>query len=282
MNEGQELVEAPKAEIQPFDKFEAEIVEFEKYNAEKQFDLTTEEGKEACEKYLFKLRKVEIAIDKTRKAKGTDLRKAVTDLNASAKVWTERVHKMYEVIDKPLRIIKQAELDAAIDKMEKEKAAEKAIEDKRLADLAEREEKAAAKEAELKAKEDAMNAEANKLAVAKQIEEAEKIGAANAVIIAEAKAEQDKIDAIAALQAEHHQQENDRLAKEITDKLAANTEKSRLAEIERKRQANVEHRKAFNNAAVLELDDITCNSKMSIDIVKAIVKGEIPNISMNY
>lgn len=256
MNEGQELVEAPKTEIQPFVEFEAEIVEFEKCNAEMQFDLTTEQGKEDCEKYLLKLRKVEIAIDKKRKSKGASLRAAVTDLNASAKVWHERVHKMYEVTDKPLRIIKQAELDAAIDKMEKEKAAEKAIEDKRLADLEEREAAAKVKEAELKAKEDVINAEANQAEQAKRVKEAAEAAAAEAA----------------------HAANNQRIAED----LERQNEIDRAAEADRQRQNDVEHRKAFNNAAVLALDDITCNSKMSIDIVKAIVKGEIPNIKMLY
>jgi len=256
MNEGQELVEAPETAMQVFSEFEAQIVEFEEMNSKMEFDLTEEKGIKECEDYLFLLRKVEIKIDKKRKTKGADLRKAVTDLNASAKVWHNRVHTMYEVHDGPLAKLRQANLDAAMDKLEAEKAEAKAIEEKRLADLQEREDAAKAKEAELKAKEDVINA----AQIAKDLEEAKRIGAANAVII-EKQRQADE----AAYEAEC----------ELQDKIAAD---KAIAD----RQANVEHRKQFNNKAVAELDKITCNSQMSIDIVKSIVKGEIPNISMNY
>ncbi len=249
MNEGQELVEAPTTEIQPFIEFEAEIVEFEEMNSKMKFDLATEKGVEECESYLLLLRKVEIRIDKKRKAKGTDLRKDVTDLNASAKEWHNRVHVMYEVHDKPLVKIRQAKLDAEIDKHEKEQARLKAEDDKRLADLEAREAAANTKEAELKTKEDAVN-----------LEEAKQIAAE---------------EAVAAEQADAHQRKNDEIAKELA-------EKNRQAEIERLRQADVGHRKDFNRGAANALDAITGDSDISVAVVIAIVSGTIPNVTMNY
>lgn len=245
MNERQELVEAPTTAIQPFDEFEAEIVEFEEMNSKMEFDLATEKGIEDCESYLFLLRKVEIRIDKKRLLKGADLRKAVTDLNESAKVCRNRVHAMWEVIDKPLAVIRQAALDAAIDAKEKADAEAQAIEDKRLADLQVRENAAKAKEAELKVKEDVLNADQ----IAKDLEDAKRVAAEEAI------------------------------AKEQAKELAI---KNQLAEENRKRQANVEHCKKYNNLALEAIVAITGDPASSLRLVKAIVKGEIPNVTMNY
>ncbi len=249
MNEGQELIAAPETAIQVFDKFEAEIVEFEEMNSKMEFDLKTEKGITDCTAYLLLLRKVEIRIDKTRKEKGASLRKAVTDLNENAKVWHNRVHTMYEVHDEPLAEIKQAKLDAEIDKYEKEKAELKAIEDARLADLEAREAATSAREFKLKVKEDAINLKANAAQIAKDLEDA-KLAAAQEAI------EKEKARALA--------------------------ETNRLTEETRKRQANIEHRKDFNNAAALAIENITCDRGISVLVITAIVKGEIPNITMNY
>jgi len=249
MNEGQELVDVPQAEIQPFVEFEAEIVEFEEMNSQMKFDLTTDKGVKECEDYLFLLRKVEIKIDKKRKAKGTSLRKAVTDLNTSAKVWHERVHRMYEVHDEPLAKVRQEKLDAEIDKHEKEQAELKRIEDERLADLKKREDEVRAKEAELKEKEDAAKLiESNRMAAE---------------------------EAVAAEREQAHQAENDRIARELA-------EKNRLAAEEQARQVNVEHCKKYNNLALDAISAIIGDPVVSLELVKAIVKGEIPNVTMNY
>lgn len=249
MNEGQELVEAPETAIQPFDEFEAEIVEFEEMNSKMKFDLTTEKGLEDCEAYLLLLRKVEIRIDKKRLAKGTDLRKAVTDLNASAKVWHNRVHVMYDVHDEPLAKIKQANLDAAIDAKEKEDAAVKAAEELRESELKAREDAAKAKEAELKEKEDDINADANRIKHEKEIEDAKLVAAQEAI-------EKEKAKVLA--------------------------EKTRLEGIETARKANLEHCKEFNNLALDAIVAVTGDPATSLRLVKAIVKGEIPNVTMNY
>lgn len=256
MKEGQELVEAPETAIKVFDKFEAEIVEFEEVNSKMKFDLATEKGITDCTAYLLLLRKVEIRIDKTRKEKGASLRKAVTDLNANAKVWHNRVHTMYEVHDEPLAKIRQAKLDAEIDKMEKEKTELKAAEEKREADLKKREAATNAKEAELKAKENALNADQIK----KDLEEAERIGAANAVII-------------------EKQRQADEASQKAEDELQA---KIAADKVIADRQANTEHRKNYNNLALEAITAITGDPASSLRVVKAIVKGEIPNVTMNY
>ena len=256
MNDGQELVDKPETAIQPFDEYEAEIVQFEKYFDNKKYDLATEEGMDLCEGDKLLLRKVEIRIDKTRKERGKSLRDAVTTLNECAKVWHNRVHAMWEVIDEPLAKIRQAKLDAEIDKHEKEQAELKAIEDKRLADLKAREDAAAAKEAELKAIEDTLNAGQH----AADIKEAARIAAENAI------AEERRIA---------NQKETDRIAAELA-------EKNRLAEIERKRLADVEHQKEFNNLALDAIVAVTGDPASSLRLVKAIATGKIPNVKMIY
>ncbi len=249
MNTGQELVDKPETAIQVFDEYEAEIVQFEKYFDGKEYDLTTEKGIEACEGDKLLLRKVEIRIDRTRKERGKSLRDAVTELNASAKVCHNRVHAMWEVIDEPLAVIRQAELDAAIDAKEKEDAAVKAAEEQRESELKAREDAAKAKETELKEKEDAINATANAAQHEKELEDAKLVAAQKAI-------EKEKAKALA--------------------------EKNRLEGIETARKANVAHRTEFNNLALDAIVAVTGDPASSLRLVKAIVKGEIPNVSINY
>lgn len=289
MKEGQELVDKPATELSVFNEYEQEIVQFEQYFADKEYDLTCEEGVKSCEGDLLLLRKVEIRIDKTRKSRGKHLRDAVTDLNASAKVCHNRVHTMYETVDAPLQVVRQAELNAAMDKMEAEKAELKAIEDKRLADLEAREAKMAAKEAEQQAKDDAAQAVRDAAERKEELEAAALLAAENARLQAEhdavdaaEQAKQDQADAVAEVERKA-KADADILAKEIADKYAKEQAEQRRIDADiLVRQQDVEHRKDFNNAAALALQNITHNREMSVDIVKAIVSNEIPNITMNY
>jgi hypothetical protein len=260
MNEGQELVEAPVTDIQPFNQYEAEIVQFEKYFDGKEYDLTTEEGIEVCEADKLLLRKVEIRIEKTRKTRGADLLKATKELNASAKVCHNRVHVMWGVVDKPLAKIRQAKLDAEIDAREKEQDEANAAEAKHIADLEAREAKLLADEAKLNEAQAAIDEKANVAQRKKDIAEAATAAAEKAVSDERARA---------------HKEKNDRIAKDLAEKNAAD-------DIEAARKANVEHCKEFNNLALDAIIAIIDDPATSLRLVKAIVKGEIPNVSMNY
>lgn len=267
LKDGQELVEAPETSMQVFDEYEQEIVQFEKYFADKKYDLTSEEGTKACEGDLLLLRKVEIRIDKTRKSRGKSLRDAVTELNASAKVCHNRVHAMYETIDAPLQVIRQKNLDEAMDKLEAEQAEIKAAEVKR--------------EAELITREAEVNAGLAKIAEADRKEEIE----AAALLAAENATLQAKQDAI-----------NAEAQAKINTANAVAAEKKRVADLYETEQAeqrkiaadlaakaaNVEHQREFNNLALEALNALTDDPATSLRIVKAIVNREIPNVTLTY
>jgi len=267
MNKGQELVEAQTTELQVFDEFEARIVELEKHIKDKSYDLATEAGIDECEADKNLLRKVEIGIEKKRKSKGASLLQATKDLNASAKVWHARVHGMWEVLDKPLQVMRQIALNAEIDAREKEQAELKAIEEKREANLKAREAIMAAKEAEQAIKDNAAQAERDAAKHKEELEAAALLAAEQATRNAELKA---KYDA-------------DVKAKEIADKYAAQqAEQDAIDEADRKRQANGEHRKEFNNLALDAIVAVTGDPASSLRLVKAIIKGQIPNVTMLY
>lgn len=135
MNTGQELVEAPETEIQPFNEFEVRFAEIKAHICEKSYDLTTEQGIEEAESDKTLIRKVEIGIEKKRKSLGAGYLKATKELNASAKVCQAMVHELWEVIDKPLQVLRQIALNEAMDKMEEEKAELKRIQDEKDAEL---------------------------------------------------------------------------------------------------------------------------------------------------
>jgi len=277
------------ADLAVFEQFEADIVKFEQVNAELSFDVETEDGEKDCKKYLGKLRKVRNGIERLRKDTKKQYLEAGRAVDAEAKSFIGRVDDMHDIHNAPIKALEQKRLDAEIDKREKEQAELKRIEDERLADLQAREEAANAKEAALKEKEDAIKAEEDKIQRDKEIKEAQ----AKAAEDAKNQAKQDAIDMAARVEREKEetakQAELDKQAaidaekKRAADKYAAEqAEKDKIAEETRKRQADVEHRKEFNNLALDAITAITGDIVSSLELVQAIIKGQIPNVTMNY
>ena len=272
-----------------FEQFEQDIVTFEEVNAELTFEIETEEGEKECKKYLAKLRKVRNRIEKLRK----DTKKEFLDkgraVDAEAKSFMERIDAMHDIHDAPIRALEQARLDAEIDKREKEQAELKAAEEKREADLKEREEKAqaiidqAAKvEAERVAERQAIERKEELEAAALLAAENATLKAAQDAIEAEAKAKQAVIDAVAETERKA-QVEADRLAKEVSDKYAAQqAEQDTIDAGILARQQDEDHRRQYNNLALDAINAKIDDPQTSLRLVKAIVNGEIPNISMNY
>jgi hypothetical protein len=296
LNEGQELVEAPTNEIQVFSEFDARISELKEHLTNKEYNLTTEEGKEEAEKDKSSLRKVEIKIEKKRVLKGAGLLKATRKLNADAKAYHSKVHGLWEIIDKPLQIIRQAELDAVMDKRDEEIADAKRIQDEKDAELEKLRGIVAKQEADAKAIEDAAQAERDAAERKDELEAAALLAAENAklqakqdAIDAAAKAEQDKSDAVAEVERKA-KADAAILAKEIADKYEAEQAEQRKIDADLKaKAANVEHQKDFNNTAVFAIESILLNSEpttgskeLSIAIVTAIAKRQIPNVTINY
>ena len=276
-------------ELAVFNEVKAEIEKYKIENKKLVFDYGTMDGEKQARSHIFKVRKTKkivTDIHKTGKAKA----KAVCDAyDKEKRDLLADIEEMIDYHDAPLREIEQRKIAAALKKLEEEKAEQKRIDDEKLAELERRETEAKAKEAELKEKEDAINAEANRIQQQKDIEEAKRVAAEEA----KKQAEQDAINAANQAEIDKHRAISDAIeaekekARKLERKLASEEaarikEVDRLAEEEHKRQANVEHRMDYNNLALSGFNKITNDSVVSRNIVEVIVKGEIPNITMNY
>lgn len=191
---------------------------------------------------------------------------------------------------------KQAKYEAEQDELERlrKEAAEREQRDheERIArEAAEAAQRAA--EAKAQAERDAAAKREAEAKAAQAKAEQDKIDAENALKAAETKAEQDRLAAIEAREKAERDAENERLASEQRAKQAA--ENARLAEIQRQkdeqaqadveakaREANVKHKKAVNNAAL----DALVAGGIAPDCAKAaitlIAKGYIPAVRITY
>lgn len=269
-------------EITVFKGFDANILVLKETFAQKEYNLDTAAGSKECMKDYKLCRKLWQRVDKMRLAESKKYRDLVDAVNAEGKGYLSKIEEVYKPLKDKLDA-QEARWEAA--RVAKEEAA-KAKADKeerdRLAALEAREEEVAALHAKLEAEqaeakaardlfEAEKQAEANKAAA---VEDA-KLQAAQDAIDAAKKAEQDKEDAVMAERKKAHDEKNDRIAAELA-------EKNRLAEIDRVRIADFEHRKEFNNLAFDAIVAITSDTAISMELVKAIVKDEIPNVTLNY
>jgi hypothetical protein len=288
MNEGQELVEETKV-LSVFNKFEADLVEFEKVNEMITFDLDTFEGEEGCKKHIKNIGDVRIGVEKLRKSTKKEFLDGGNAVDKEAKMWQARIAKIDAVHSVPLKALETKRINEVLAEQEAIKAKAREEDRKRIADLEEREAKMAAKEAAQKIKDDSLQAERDAAERKEELEaaallaaEAATLQAAQDAIDAAAKAKQDLADAIAESERKA-KVAADGKAKEIADKYEAEqAEKERQAEVVSTRQADVKHRQQFNRAAANALDGITGDSDISVAVIIAIVSGTIPNVTLNY
>lgn len=289
MNEGQELVDAKETGIKPFSVFDQELADFKEMNSKMKFDIETYEGETDCKKYLARVGKLRIGVEKLRKSIKKEYLEKGREVDAEAKAYQEEIAAIDAVHSVPLKALEQKRINEALAEQEAEKARIRKEEEERIAELERREAVIAEKEAKAREIEEAAQAEAMRVQREKEIADAKveaaeeaKRQAAQAATAAAEKAERDKAAAVAEVERKA-KEEADRKAKEIADKYAAEqAEQARLDEIERDRQADEEHRKNYNNLALDAIVAITGDTVSGLELVKAIVKGEVPNITMNY
>lgn len=275
-----------KTSLAVFDPHVAMVADLVKKNEVQNFDHTTEEGETAIRSWVHRLRGGKGDIEKARKATKADILTMGKKIDAKAKELTAPLEKMITENMKDLDEIeakKRAEAEAIV---EAEEAAILAKEAEELAELKRREEVVAKKEAEIAEKE--------------RIEREARIAAEaaeNAKKEAEEKAEREKqaiIDAAAKAkalaEAKVKADENARIAKlagEATERAmkaeAEEAEKDRLAEAERKRIENEDHRA---DVQILISKSIAkhakCAKQTADNIVASLVRGDIPNVTINY
>ena len=296
-----------KNELVVFNEVRAKVALYKEANAEMQFDYADPKGEKEARSHIFKLRGVKTkiaAVHKTAKAEALAYCREVDGVKNFLLGETE---DMIQVHVTPLKEIADAKAKVEADRIEAERIEAERIEQERLDAIAKREEEAAKKEAELQAKQDAIdNAEAERLAkieadeaqlaqerrefeAAKQAEADAKQREEQARKDAEAKAEQDKkeaaakaeqekADAVLAEKEKARKVEVERVAKEKAAKLEA----ERIAEKERKRVVNRKHRKSVEDQAISGFEAALGSGCCAEDIVLAIKKGEIPNVTISY
>ncbi len=269
-------------EITIFQEFETDIVAFEGHNAELMFNIETTRGSKDCRSHLAKLRKVWNGIERMRKTAKAGYIAQGKAVDLEAKSFQGRIDIMHKLHNDPLKA-QEARWEAAIlAKEEAAKAKAEKEEAERIAAIEAREEEANARLAEIEKREAVAKAardlfEAEKQAEADKVTAVEdaKLQAAQDAIDAAKKAEQDKLDAVAEVKRQ--------IADEISQDAENKLQEQIAADIaEEKRQANVEHRKEFNNLALDAINSKIDDPATSLRLVKAIVKGEIPNVTLNY
>lgn len=136
---------------------------------------------------------------------------------------------------------------------------------------------------------DKLAAEREKFEAEKKAEADAKAREKQAVIDIKEKVEQDKKDALAKAEQEKedaineekriaHQKENDRIAKDLEDKL----EQDRVDELDRQAKADEEHQSSVKIKVWHCLNELIGNEKLATDVNQAIIAGEIPHVSINY
>lgn len=172
----------------------------------------------------------------------------------------------------------QADKKAEDERLQKERddriAAEAAAKVKRDADLAAQQEREASARREAELKFQAEQAERDRIALVLKAEQDKK----DAI----AKAEREKQEAIAAEQLKA-QETADRIQREAKQKEDARlAEEKRITDEAAARAANVEHKRAINQQAVADLVAAGVPEECAVQCVKAIAKGQVSAIAINY
>jgi hypothetical protein len=278
MNEGQELVKSSEAAIDLFEAFSDPLMELEEKNPKVKFDITTYEGETECKKYIAKVGKFRIGVEKLRVSLKKEFLEGGKAVDKKAKLYQERIAAIDAVHSVPLKELENKRIAEVLEAREAEQAEAKRIQDEKDAELEKLRKIVADQEAAAKAIED----EAQVLRDAAERKEELEAAALLAAERATFEAGQKAIEEVAAVKRQA-KAEADAKAKEIADKYEAEQAEQRKIDAGiLARQQDKEHRKDFNNAAALALQNITQDRQLSVDIVIAIVSGKIPNISINY
>jgi hypothetical protein len=239
-----------------FDEVRAAIAKYKTENENLVFNYDDLQGNKDARSHIFKLRKTKTQIGEIHRATKAEALAVCQEIDKEKRTLIANVEEMIEVHAAPIRAIEEKVEAERVAKVEAWEKTEREAEEKRQAELAEREADVAKREAEIKTQQDAINA---KQAEAERVEREKRI--------AEEAAENAR---------EQEQAEQERKRKE------AEAEQERLAEIERKRIENKEHQSKIRKRIHIFLFAIVQNEEKTDEIVSAIVDGSIPNVTINY
>lgn len=269
------------------------ITEIEKMARSIHTDVSTKQGREDIRSLAVKVRSSKTTIDKVGKELGEDYRAKLNEINSERKRGVERLQALQDEVRKPLTDFENKEksrikshedalslmMDCATFKgfetITSETVKNSISELNELHSREWEEFKDRAKQTydtalkhmrqELETKLENEKREAELESLRKEKEERER--KAREEMIAQQAAEKAREDERARIEAENK--------KRVEEEARAKAE-------EEKRQADKEHRAKINNEAVNALNILGFKLEDSREIINAIAKGEIPNVSIKY
>ena len=253
----------PNVSLVKFDEVEATLAEAEIQNKTLTFDYEDPKGNHEARSHIFQLRTV-----KTRTAA---IHKAVkADALAFGRACDEKKRAIIARIDAMIDV-HAAPLNAIENRKEAERlAAEKAIEEARLADEARKQKEIEDREAELARKQAGLDRKQLELEAKERAIEAEEARTKQAALVKEA--------------AENARQEAEARARAEAEAEKADAERIRAtkAEAERHRIMNKEHRAEIQREVVEALIVLTGDDGIAVIIVAAIDAGKVPHLTIQY
>lgn len=294
-----------------FSDFRKQFNEFKEAEEKTVFDVTTKKGEAAARSHIYKIRLTKGAVDRRHKEVKARVLQEGRDIDSAKKELIEGLDNIIEVHSEPIRALEeqrekeaeaaklakeQAEWDAAVivdydnafeaatshndllirenalrvkeEAMQKAEDERKAKEEaeklkKEQAERDERLKKEAAEEARVKAEKDAKAAKDR----AEFLSDFDEAIAINQTVDAEKARKQAEVDKIAA------EEKAAREIKEAADKKAKE---------DAARQANIKHRAKIHGDIKSSIMALGVDEEKAIEIVKALSKGGIENVSIQY
>ena len=276
-------------ELVVFDPVKAELAEYKKENLELGFDYEDPQGNKDARSHIYKLRQAKTKIADIHKVAKAEALGICRLLDGEKKKLTAEVEEMIDVHYKPVKEIEERAVKAAAVKANEERLEAIRIEAERTAERERREEELVAKEAVVKEKEDALVREQEKLEAAKQAEVDKQVALGEARASAERRriaareqAEQDKKDAAELAEREKQaavEAEKERQRKEA-DAIQVELDKQR--EVDAERIADEKHIARVDTEIRQALFALTEDYEASDVILAALVKDEIPYVTIQY
>ena len=268
--------------LQPFNPILAEIEKMKEYNAGLTFDYEKPDGNKAARSHVFTLRKVKTRIADAHKAAKADALEVCKVLDGLKRDLTAEVESMIEVHDAPLREIEEREARAKAEEAARIQAEKEAEERRVMEEMQARQAEIERKEREIKEREEAIARAERERQIAKEAEERAKADAERRIIEERERAEREKAEAIARIERENREREEARIREEnrVKAEAEAKAKADRLAE--EARQADKAHRAKINSGAALAFEQAGFTKDQACEIVRLIVTGKVPAVSIRY
>ncbi|MCK5610220.1 hypothetical protein KAR91_50575 [Candidatus Pacearchaeota archaeon] len=272
-----------------FDKVKAEIEGFKQENRSLVFDYEDPKDNKEARSHVHKLRGVKTQVTTVHKDLKADALAFCREVDAKKKELIGEVDEMIEVHAKPIKEI-QDRKDAAFAAIaEKERLDAERVESERLEKIRLQEEAAATETARLQAERNQLERDKEKLEAesrgeqeARRREQLAREQGERDKLEAIEQAKRDREEALDRAEAEKEAAVEAEKARAQQEAAIAKAKQDRLDAIERKRVENEGHRASVEQGIISQIDELLIDGGRAAEIVTAISKGEITNLTINY